>query len=53
MLVGSALALWSFKAMVIVQSGAAWMHLILAVLVIELKYKNIVRKSSRIQISAI
>ena len=52
-LAGGALALWSFEAIVVVQSAAAWMCLILAVLIIELPYKNIVEKPSRIQISAI
>ena len=37
----------------IVQSAAAWMCLILAILIIEPPYKYIARKSSRIQISAI
>lgn len=52
-LVGGALVLWSFEAMVIVQSAAAWMCLILALLIIEPPYRNIASKSSRIQISAI
>lgn len=52
-LVGGALALWSFEAIVIVQSAAAWMCLILALLIIEPPYKNIASKSSRIQISAV
>ncbi|MFT4815125.1 MAG: hypothetical protein ACI80L_000325 [Pseudohongiellaceae bacterium] len=52
-LVGGALVLWSFEAIVIVQSAAVWMRLILAILIIEPPYKNIARKSSRIQISEI
>ena len=52
-LAGGALALWSFEAIVVVQSAAAWMCLILAILNIEPPYKNIVEKPSRIQISAI
>ena len=52
-LVGGALALWSFEAMVIVQSAAAWMCLILALLIIEPPYKNANKKSKRIEISAI
>jgi MFS family permease len=50
---GGALALWSFEAIVVVQSAAAWVCLILAVLIIEPPYKDIVKKSRRIQISAI
>jgi MFS family permease len=41
-LAGGALALWSFEAIVVAQSAAAWMCLILAVLIIEPPYKNIV-----------
>lgn len=52
-LVGGALVLWSFEAMVVVQSAAAWMCLILALLIIEPPYKNVERNSKRIQISAI
>jgi MFS family permease len=52
-LVGGALILWSFEVMVIVQSAAAWMCLILALLIIEPPYKNIESKSKRIKISAI
>ncbi len=52
-LVGGALALWSFEAMVIVQSAAAWMCLILALLVIEPPYKKMKNKTNRLQISAI
>ena len=41
-LAGGALALWSFEAIVVAQSAAAWMCLILAALIIEPPYKNIV-----------
>jgi len=43
-LLGGALALWSFEVMVMVQSAAAWMCLILALLIIEPPYKNSRRK---------
>ena len=52
-LVGGALALWSFEVLVIVQSAAAWVCLILALLIIEPPYKKAVGKSERIQIPKI
>lgn len=52
-LVGGALVLWSFDAVVMVQSVAAWMCLILALLIIEPPYKKTKNTSNRIQISAI
>lgn len=52
-LVGGVLVLWSFEAMVAVQSVAAWMCLILALLIIEPPYKKTEGKNNRIQISSI
>lgn len=52
-LVGGALALWSFEVLVIVQSAAAWVCLILALLIIEPPYKKAAGKSERIQIPKI
>ena len=52
-LVGGVLVLWSFDAIVIVQSVAAWLCLVFALLIIEPPYKNPQETSERIQISAI
>jgi hypothetical protein len=52
-LLGGALALWSFEVMVIVQSAAAWMCLILALLIIEPLYKKSMERVNRIQIGAV
>jgi len=52
-LMGGALVLWSFEAMVIVQSAAAWMCLAFALLIIEPPYKNNKRDSKRIEILTI
>jgi len=52
-LVGGALALWSFDIMVLVQSAAAWMCLILAFLIIEPPDKNRKKSSDRVQIASI
>ncbi|PCI76667.1 MAG: hypothetical protein COB20_10085 [SAR86 cluster bacterium] len=52
-LVGGALVLWSFEAVVVVQSAVAWMCLALALLIIEPPYKKSTSSSNRIQISEI
>tara|TARA_R110002073_G_scaffold37377_3_gene107995 strand:+ start:823 stop:2025 length:1203 start_codon:yes stop_codon:yes gene_type:complete len=52
-LAGGALVLWSFDAVVIVQSAAAWMCLVLALLITEPPFKKMKEESERIQISAI
>ncbi|MEX0962426.1 MAG: MFS transporter [Pseudohongiellaceae bacterium] len=52
-LAGGALVIWSFDATVVVQSAAAWMCLVLALLIIEPPYKKAGDDSKRIQISAI
>ena len=52
-LVGGVLVLWSFDAIVIVQSVAAWLCLVFALLIIEPPYKKPQETSERIQISAI
>jgi MFS family permease len=52
-LVGGALVLWSFEAMVAVQSLAAWMCLILAFLIIEPPYKKSEGSNKHIRISMI
>lgn len=52
-LVGGALVLWSFEIMVAVQSAAAWVCLILALLIVEPPYKNEENNKKRIQISTI
>ncbi len=52
-LLGGALALWSFDVMVVVQSAAAWMCLLLALLIVEPPYKNRDLTRVRIQISGI
>lgn len=52
-LLGGALALWSFEVMVIVQSAAAWMCLILALLIIEPPSKKSKEGVNRIQIGAV
>jgi len=52
-LVGGVLVLWSFESVVIVQSAAAWMCLILALLIIEPTYKKAESESNRIEITAI
>lgn len=49
-LLGGALVLWSFDAVVIVQSAAAWMCLVLAFLVIEPPYKKRETETNRIKI---
>lgn len=52
-LIGGALVVWSFEAIVIAQSAAAWMCLIFALLIIEPPYKKVDRTSSRMQISGV
>ncbi len=52
-LVGGALVLWSFDAIVVVQSVAAWMCLALALLIIEPPYKKSGEASERVLIPAI
>lgn len=52
-LVGGALALWSFEVLVVVQSAAAWLCLILALLIVEPPYKKEAEKSERIRIPRI
>lgn len=52
-LAGGALVLWSFDAVVIVQSAAAWMCLALALLITEPSYKKKSNATQRIQITAI
>jgi len=52
-LVGGALVIWSFEAIVIVQSAAAWMCLIFTLFIIEPPYKKTESRSKRIQISEI
>jgi len=52
-LLGGGLALWSFDLMVAVQSVAAWMCLILAVLIIEPPYKKEKQNENRVQLVAI
>ncbi len=52
-LLGGALVLWSFELMVIVQSAAAWMCLLLALFVIEPPYKKSEAEANRIQITEI
>ena len=47
------MALWSFEVMVIVQSAAAWMCLILALLIIEPPSKKSKEGVNRIQIGAV
>jgi hypothetical protein len=50
-LIGGALAFYSFELMmVLVQSGAAWMCLVLALLVIEPPYKEPANKADRVKI---
>jgi|TARA_B100002003_G_scaffold217753_1_gene218215 MFS family permease len=52
-LLGGVLALWSFDLMVIFQSAAAWICLILAMLVVEPPYKNADSATSNMRISHI
>ena len=52
-LLGGALALWSFDLMVLVQSGAAWVCLALALLIVEPPYTARDVQKDRIQISEI
>lgn len=52
-LVGGALVFWSFEAVVVVQSIAAWMCLVLAWFIFEPPSKKMETKADRIQISAI
>lgn len=49
-LLGGALVLWSFDLVVIVQSVAALMSIVLALLIIEPPYKNTASNANRIQI---
>jgi len=52
-LVGGALVMWSFDAIVVVQSAAAWMCFALAILIVEPPYKNAQAGVKRIQIAVI
>lgn len=52
-LAGGALVLWSFELVIIVQSAAAWMCIILALLIFEPPYKKAEGNSNRIQIATI
>lgn len=52
-LLGGLLALWSFDLMVLVQSVAAWMCLLLAVLIVEPPYRKQKEQVKRIQITEI
>lgn len=52
-LLGGVLALWSFEVLLVIQSAAAWMCLILALLIIEPPYKKMEGTSNRVQIVAI
>lgn len=52
-LLGGALVIWSFDAIVVVQSIAAWMCFVLALFIVEPPYKNAQSDAKRIQIAAI
>lgn len=52
-LIGGALVLWSFEMMVVVQSVAAWLCLLMALFIVEPPVQDVATAKPRIQIGAI